>query len=305
MQAQCQAPVAVTSTTADPTFEETVYKSKIKHLTLPDGTSLAYTDTGKGLETIIFIHGLGSYLQAWNKNIDELSKSYRTIAIDLPGYGESTKEGVEISMVNYAKAVLELMKELHLEHTVLAGHSMGGQIAITVALQAPERISKVILAAPAGFETFSEQQKQLLQTNITPEIVQQTTPEQITAYLKANFHLMPADAQFMIEDRLKLMSSNQLEAYSKAVAGSVAAMVDEPVANHLNKLNMPVLILFGEKDALIPNKRFNPDLSPATVADAGAKKIKHSQIILLPEAGHFLQYEQPALFNKAVIEFFN
>ncbi|MBC5993973.1 alpha/beta fold hydrolase [Pontibacter sp. SD6] len=304
LNGQCQSPVAQSATTtADPVFESLKYKFPTKKVTLSNGQSVAYVDEGKGAETIIFIHGLGSYLPAWEKNIESLKSNYRTIALDLPGYGKSSKENVQVSMDAYAKTVLELMDKLKLKKATLAGHSMGGQIAITAALQAPERVSKLILAAPAGLETFTDQQKQLFKMTVTPESVQKTTPEQTAANYKINFYNMPAEAQHMVEERLQIMKSEQFDDYSKAVAGSVAAMVDEPVHEKLSQLKMPTLIVFGENDALIPNRYFNSTLTPKAVAEIGKERIPNSQMVMIPEAGHFLQYEQPAAFNKAVQDF--
>jgi pimeloyl-ACP methyl ester carboxylesterase len=301
-----QSPVASGGNAAlapDPVFEGLRYQFPTKKLTLASGTSLAYTDEGKGPETIIFIHGLGSYLPAWDKNIEELRRHYRCIAIDLPGYGKSDKAGIAPGMAYYAQTVLELMDRLKLKQAVLVGHSMGGQIAITAALQAPERVKRLILAAPAGLETFTEEQKQLFRMTVTPQSVQATTPEQVAANMKVNFHHMPADAQHMIDDRLQMMQSTQFEAYTKAVAGSVAAMVNEPVYDKLPQLQVPTLILFGQQDALIPNRYFNPTLTSQAVAETGRNRIRNSQLVMLPEAGHFLQYEEPAAFNKAVHDF--
>lgn len=304
LHAQCQAPAAVSATTkTDAVFENLNYRYPAKKVKLANSTTIAYTDQGKGTETLILIHGLGSYLPAWNKNIEDLSKNYRTIALDLPGYGKSSKENVQPGMANYAQTVLALMNELKIKKAILVGHSMGGQIAITAALQAPERVTKLVLAAPAGLETFTEQQKQLFKMTVTPESVQNTPADRAAANIKINFYQMPADAQFMIDDRLKMAESADFGNYSKAVAASVAAMVDEPVHDKLPQLQVPTLIIFGEQDALIPNKYLNPNLTTQAVANIGKEKIKNSQVILLPEAGHFVQFEQAAAFNKAVRDF--
>ncbi|WP_276498528.1 alpha/beta fold hydrolase [Pontibacter litorisediminis] len=307
LNAQCQAPAAksetVATTTADPVFEGLKYNFPVQQVILPDGQTIAYVDQGKGAQTIILIHGLGSYLPAWNKNIPELSQHYRTIALDLPGYGKSSKEKAQVGMKAYADAVLALMDKLKIKQAVLVGHSMGGQVAITAALQAPERVQKLILAAPAGLETFTEQQKQLFKATVTPESIAKTTPEQIAANVKVNFYQMPADAQFMIDERVEMTKAAQFPDYSKAVAQGVAAMVDEPVHDRLPQLQTPTLILFGENDSLIPNRYLNPSLTTQAVAEIGKERIPNSQLVMLPQAGHMLQFEQPEAFNKAVSEF--
>lgn len=307
LSAQCQQPAAKPETAitaaTDPVFEGLKYKFPVQKVTLPDGQTIAYVDQGQGQQTLLFIHGLGSYLPAWNKNIETLSQNYRTIALDLPGYGKSSKANAKVGMKAYADAVLALMDALKIEQAVLVGHSMGGQVAITAALQAPERVQQLILAAPAGLETFTDQQKQLFKATVTPEGIAKTTPEQIAANIKVNFYQMPADAQFMIEERVEMTKATQFPDYSKAVAQGVAAMVNEPVHDRLPQLQMPTLILFGENDSLIPNRYLNPNLTTQAVAGIGKERIPNSQVVMLPQAGHMLQFEQPEAFNKAVKAF--
>ncbi|MDO8897890.1 MAG: alpha/beta fold hydrolase [Bacteroidales bacterium] len=72
-------------------FDEIPYPFDVKKVQIDENTEIAYIDEGSGKETIIFIHGLGSYLPAWKKNIEGLSSDFRCIAIDLPGYGKSSK----------------------------------------------------------------------------------------------------------------------------------------------------------------------------------------------------------------------
>ena len=93
-------------------MDELQYRDAFKKINLPvSGYDIAYTDQGSG-KTIIFIHGLGSYLPAWNRNVNELNKNYRCIAIDLPGYGKSSKEPHSGKMSFYAGIVKELVQEL-------------------------------------------------------------------------------------------------------------------------------------------------------------------------------------------------
>ncbi len=73
-------------------YDELQYPFDVKKITLNDGRVMAYMDEGSSKEVIIFIHGLGSYSPAWMKNIAELKNTYRCIAVDLPGYGKSSKE---------------------------------------------------------------------------------------------------------------------------------------------------------------------------------------------------------------------
>ena len=191
------------------TFDELNYKYPVKKVYLPENEfTIAYTDEGKGDNTIILIHGLGSYLRAWEKNIGELSKNNRVIAIDLPGYGKSSKEPHTGMMTFYAGIVNELVKELKLNKVVIGGHSMGGQIGMTTYLKYPQIVKGLVLAAPAGFERFTKGQKQWFRDVMTVDGVRLTTPEGIQNNLASNFYRVPKDADFMVSERMEMRSAD-------------------------------------------------------------------------------------------------
>lgn len=287
-------------------FEDIPYPFEVKKAKISEDITLAYVDEGNtaevGRETILFIHGLGSYLPAWQKNISELSKQYRTIAIDLPGYGKSSKLPHSGSMTFYASVVNELMNHLQIPHAYIAGHSMGGQIAMVMALYHPEKVKGLILAAPAGFETFTKGQKQWFRNVMTLDGVKRTQVDDIQTNLYYNFYRMPKEAEFMITDRIAMRKAADFEAYCYAVVQSVNGMVDEPVLPFLKMIKQPTLVLFGENDNLIPNRFLNPGRT-IEVAEAGHRELPNSQLVMLPRTGHFLQFESAEAFNIEVSKF--
>lgn len=287
------------------TFDELNYKYPVKKVYLPENEfTIAYTDEGKGDNTIILIHGLGSYLRAWEKNIGELSKNNRVIAIDLPGYGKSSKEPHTGMMTFYAGIVNELVKELKLNKVVIGGHSMGGQIGMTTYLKYPQIVKGLVLVAPAGFERFTKGQKQWFRDVMTVDGVRLTTPEAIQNNLASNFFRQPKDADFMVSERMEMRSADDFIPYCYAVVQSVHGMVDNPVIDYLQDIKVPTLILFGENDNLIPNRYLNPGRT-IDIANYGASKIKNSKLVMLPKTGHFLMFEKPDVFNKETSEFLN
>jgi len=283
-------------------FDELKYPYEVKYAELPGKIRLAYVDEGKGDQTIIFIHGLGSYLKSWQKNIEGLKDHYRCIAIDLPGYGKSSKAPHSGMMSFYAGVISDLIDELNLKNVVIAGHSMGGQIAMMFAVNYPYKVQKLILAAPAGFEEFNKGQKQWFRDVMTVEGVYKTTVEQIQTNLAYNFYNVPADAEFMITDRIAMRSAEDFEAYCYAVVRSVNGMVDEPVIDILKEIKHPALILYGEYDNLIPNRFLNPGTT-YDLAQKGASLLPGSKLVMIPNCGHFLQFEKYKVFNEEVILF--
>jgi pimeloyl-ACP methyl ester carboxylesterase len=80
-------------------------------------------------------------------------------------------------------------------------------------------------------------------------------------------------------------------------------MLDEPVASRLKELEPSTLLLFGEDDQLIPNRYLHPGLTTEALARQGQQAIPESQLIMLPEAGHLLMFEQPEAFNQTLKNF--
>ncbi len=283
-------------------MDELQYRDAFKKINLPvSGYDIAYTDQGSG-KTIIFIHGLGSYLPAWNRNVNELNKNYRCIAIDLPGYGKSSKEPHSGKMSFYAGIVKELVQELKLGKVYLAGHSMGGQISMTTHLLFPEIVEGLILVDPAGFETFNKGQKQWFRDVMTLDGVRLTTAEAIQSNLASNFYRVPKEADFMVTDRMAMRTASDFNAYCYAVVQSVSGMVNEPVLPYLTDIKCPTIIFFGENDNLIPNRYLNPGRT-VEIAKSGANKISGSKLVMVPKAGHFMMFEKPGVFNTEVKNF--
>lgn len=281
----------------------TPYPYPVRFLPLTGGTRLAYVEVGTGPETLVLLHGLSSNLLIWQHNLAALSQNLRVIALDLPGYGQSPPAPVSLSMPYLAGLVLEMVYKLGLTQVYLGGHSMGGQIALTAALRYPQTITQVVLAAPAGFERFDPLQAAFLRRSFRPEAVRNTPEAALRRNLRLSFYRYPPEADFILADRLELARSPDFEAYSHTVSQSIEAMLQGPVWGRLPELVQPVLILFGENDPLIPNRLFKPWGRPRRIAEAGAGRIPHSQLQMVPRCGHFLPFERPELFNEAVSTF--
>lgn len=282
-------------------FNQIKYPYPIKFVKVKD-FDLAYIDEGISESVLLFVHGLGSYIKAWNKNIPELKKNFRCIALDLPGYGKSSKQIHNGSVSFYVGILNEFIAKLNLKNVSLVGHSMGGQITIAYTIKYPDQISNLILIAPAGFEIFYDQEIELLKKIISPEILFKTSNHQIRLNYQFNFFKMPLEAEDMITDRISIKTDEEFFNHCTIVSNSLFGLLTEPVFDHLKELNIPTLIFFGKNDLLIPNKSIH-QTTTEEIALLGASKIKNSKVIMLEECGHFLQYEKPEQFNSQLISF--
>ncbi len=285
-------------------IEDLTYPFETKKVDIGKGISIAYTEQGSGKETLVFIHGLASYMPAWKKNLDVLSQKYHCIAIDLPGYGKSSKGAYEGSMDFFAESVHVMMEKLGIKNYWLVGHSMGGQISILMSVKYPNEVKGLVLAAPAGFELFTEGEKAWFREAVTAKATALTPVEQIQINFASNFNKMPADADFMITDRLAMRKASDFDAFCYMIPQSVSGMVNRPVFEDLKRIKQPVLVMYGKNDNLIPNRYLHGGTTEA-IAKAGCAQIPQSKLVMIPKAGHFVQWEGFETFNKEVINFIN
>ena len=247
-----------------------VYNLPVNTIELSSG-KLAYVEKGKG-RVILFIHGLGGNLSHWLKSVNELSSAYRCIAIDLPGYGWSDKKidtkGKD-QLQFYADAINEFLKKKKIKRVVLVGHSMGGQTAIITALQ-NKRVKKIVLMAPAGLETFTEKEGELLISVTPPTVFEKQDETTIRNNFKLNFFQQPPDAEQLIQDRLSMKKCSDFNLYCETVSAGVKGMLAHPVKDSLQYFKKPVLIIFGANDMLIPNRYLHPNLKTEELAKQAA-----------------------------------
>ena len=191
--------------------------------------NLAYIDEGDSENVLLFIHGLGSYLKAWDRNIPELKKHFRCIALDLPGYGKSSKQIHSGDVSFYVEIINEFITKLNLENVSLVGHSMGGQIVSAYTIKHPNQITKLILAAPAGFETFNEEEVELIKKIISPEILFKTSDHQIRLNYQFNFFKMPLEVEEMIADRITIKDDEDFYKHCTIVSNSLFGLLNVQV----------------------------------------------------------------------------
>ncbi|MBN1339311.1 MAG: alpha/beta fold hydrolase, partial [Bacteroidales bacterium] len=113
------------------------------HLAFNRG-KIHYSDTGTG-PAIVLLHGFLESLEIWDDFTKELSKEFRIIAIDLPGFGKSSDVAEVHTMEMMAKAVYEVLSHLNTGQVVITGHSMGGYAALAFAASHPEKMKGLVI----------------------------------------------------------------------------------------------------------------------------------------------------------------
>ncbi len=267
-----------------------------------DGMNIAFQDTGGDGPVILWVHGLSSYASFWEYQMTAFPE-YRSIAIDLPGYGASDRPDAPYTMDWFAEVVVSFMDSQGLDHVILAGHSMGGQIALTAALEHPERFDALVLSAPAGFESFSRGHRDWMSDYWTETRAMDATESHIRAnFSQLTFAVTDDGVERLIEERVRMRDTDAFAGTSVAVARSIGAMVDGPVRDRLGEIETPTLVVFGTHDALIPNPVFNGGRT-RSIAKYGTSALANGELVMVKRAGHTVHHDDADTFNAAVTTF--
>ena len=268
---------------------------------------VAYVELNpEGQRTLVFIHGLGSYLKFWRYQLDVFAaQGYRVIAVDLPGYGKSDKPAsFPYTMEAMGDAAHELAQKLGANKPILVGHSMGGQTALSYAIRYPEEPGALVLTAPAGFEKFSWKEKAWL-TRAFSTVLIKSSPEYAIwgSVRQSNFQRWRPELEWLIEERVRVVTTPEFDAYAYANVRTVNGLAhNDFVRDSLGNIQAPTIIVFGEDDRLIPNP-FMHGGRAREVMEYGHVGIKGSELVGLDRCGHSVQLDCPQEYNAAVSAF--
>lgn len=279
-----------------------IANDQLQFAELKHNTRIAYIDYGnKNQETLLFIHGLANYLWVWKWNIATLQKNYRCIAIDLPGNGHSSRGNYPYSIQYFIEIILEFIQTLGLKKVSLVGHSMGGQIALQLAIQQSSVVKQLILSAPAGLEYYTPHDATLFKAAISFGNFLALDETHIIQSINTSFYAHEKIAAEIIKDLNSLIQSHDRKSYRRMLELCIDSMLDHQVFHQLHHIQNKVLILFGENDQLIPNRFLHP-VSTKEIALKGAAQMQDAQVITFPETGHFVHIERAEEVNNAIHE---
>jgi pimeloyl-ACP methyl ester carboxylesterase len=285
--------------TAAPDWRDTDWSRELKQIEI-DAIPVNYVDLGSGEgDPVLLVHGLGGQWQNWLENIPRLAESRRVVAMDLPGFGltPEPEDDEEITITRYGRWVNELADRLGLEKVDLVGNSMGGYIAAEVAIQFPDRVSRLVLVSAAGISSAETIQAPIL------------TFGRIAAALAANGvaryrHLAARPITRHLSLALVARHPRLLKAdlaYEGFFKGggkpgfddALRASLDYDFRDRLPDVKVPTLIVWGERDSIIPTRD----------ADEFERLIEDSRKVVMKDTGHVPMAERPQAFNDVLVEF--
>ncbi len=277
----------------------------VQHATV-NGVDVAWMDSGEQGQPdvpVVLLHGLSSSMGYWSHNLPELARGRRILALDLPGHGASGRPDAAYTPPWFADIVVGFLDEVGVDRAVLVGHSMGGQIALTVALTHPDRVDRLVLAAPAGLETFQPGATAWMKQYWHEGRALEATEDALRITFETMvFNHMDTHAERLLEERVRTRDTPTFRGTSVAVSRSVAGMLDHPVADRLGGILTPTLIVYGTDDRMIPNPVFTGGRT-RRIAEQGRDAIPGAELVMLQGAGHTVMHDDPRGFNDAVLAF--
>lgn len=236
------------------------------------GTRVCALVQGQG-PLVLFLHGTGGSARAWANQLRRLSRTHRVVAVDLPGYGESELGNRIHSVDDYVPFLDAWMDHAGWDEAVLVGSSMGGRLALQLALDYPKRVKALVLCNSSGLQ-------------LTDHPTMSPSQGTFAEFMKALFY-RPSD------QLLAARAASPLPPWYETMQRLSAGTGRVDLTERLSEIQVPTLILWGEHDRVIP---------PAHAA-AFQSGIKDSQLRYLPKCGHVPMLERPSEVNEAIAEF--
>lgn len=266
-------------------------------IALIDSTKVRYRDSGGTGPAVLMTHGIGESLEFWHRQFESLGQSLRLIAWDMPGHGLSDESPAATSLEGQAQVAWKLLDQLGVDDVHLVGNSLGAAMSIRMASQEPVRVASMFLAnssalGPEVFGAFKLMTLPLLGELMTrpgPVAVAQQikaivyrsdsiSPEVKTA-IERNVHRPGGARHFLV--LLRRMTSLRGQR-------SHVWMQSHTI---LQRLQMPILIVHGERDSVLPEKH----------SRAAHSKASGSELVIIRDCGHTPQLEQPKVFNELLM----
>ncbi len=252
-----------------------------------------YRDEGKG-ETVVLLHGFASSLHTWDRWTDAVSREARVIRLDLPGYGLTGPNGEgDYSIEWYTAFLARFLERLDAGKVTLVGNSLGGRISWEFALRYPERVSHLVLIDAAGYPMDRSPSSlfQILRTPILSSLARWVTPRFV---IKAAVEQVYGDPSRIEPGTVDRYHRLLLREGNRRVMTERFELPVNSKPPDLKGITLPVLIMWGEKDAWIPVRH----------GHLFRRELPSSILRIYDSAGHIPMEEIPEKTVKDFLEFF-
>ena len=260
------------------------------------GANVRYFRLGQG-PPVLLIHGLGESSLVWCSNMEELASNHTVIALDLPGHGASDNPLWDYSLDSSREFLIAFMDSLGLQRPSLIGNSMGGLLSLSVGLDRPERVDKLVLANSAGLGREIAGFLRLLSLPLLGEFM--ARPKQrgsrfVTSHLPdTDDGLAEVFVAALSEERQRPGNTASMLRMLRAGVNLLGVKPWAVLTNRLSELKAPTLLLWGRQDVIFPVKH----------AYRAAKLIPKVWLKVFDNCGHWPQRDARNDFNSLVLRF--
>lgn len=248
---------------------------------------------------VILIHGLCVSADIWMHNIEALAKQHRVYVPDLVGFGRSDEPESSFSPSDYTRFLDDFMNILNLERVNLVGQSLGGGIALNYAIQFPQKVSKLVLADSAGLGREVIWTLRLKSLPLLGELISSRSRKGVELSFKLAVCNQALITKEVVELYYEFFSQPRFQKFSLRIVRSIVNIrgareeVLAPIRDNLAGITQPTLIIWGEKDRVLPLKH----------AYQGKEKLPNARVRIIEGCGHIPFFERAEEFNHLVLEF--
>jgi len=246
---------------------------------LIDGKEIFYEVLGAG-PSLLMIHGSFSTHHLWD-NQHPLTKHSQLVLLDLPGHGASDPLDGEITVQRFVKILARFIEELELQKVVPVGHSLGGAIALQLALDYPILLGGIVLVGSGA------------KLGVLP-----ATLEGLRTDFSTGVDLVISQMGFASKadpQQVTLVKEEAKRCNPKIGYADFFACSQFDIRDRIPEIQVPTLVLVGDQDQLTPVKWSN----------WLAANIEKAELEIIPQAGHYVMIEQPVQVNQAITSFIN
>jgi pimeloyl-ACP methyl ester carboxylesterase len=262
-----------------------------------DGRTLAYREQGSG-PPVLLLHGWPTSSFLWREVMPPIARRNRVLALDLPGFGASDKPlDVDYGFDFFDRALDGFLAALDIDQVAIAVHDLGGPIGLHWTVHRPRRVTRLALLNTLVYPEFSEAVRLFIEACSTPGPREQlTSPEGLEAAMRLGL----ADEANLTEEVLAAVREPfRSDESRRALADAGIGLEPEgfaEIAELLPTLRMPVRLVYGERDRILPD-----------IAETMARvqsDLPQAEVTALPDCGHFLQEEAPREIGELLARFF-
>jgi pimeloyl-ACP methyl ester carboxylesterase len=262
------------------------------------GLNIHYNEVGSGTP-LVLIHGSGPGASGWanfSRNMEPLSKRFRAICIDLPGFGKSDMKPAGVPIPGWwADIVGKFLDALGIEKAHFIGNSLGGVISLKLALTRPEKVGRMVLMGTGGsLPVFTPWPTEGIKSILGYYEGTGPSIERLRAFAQQFVYDPSQLTDELLEKRLKASLDPRIVANPPMRMGPGTVLEDVWRDAGLTKLPHETLMIWGREDRVLP-------LDAAFVL---LKQIPRARLLVMPQCGHWAQWEHADEFNATVTSFF-